>query len=193
MKKIVFLFLMLACAGAQAQTGDLVDTATQQGSLTKWSELVKTVELDRTLHGKGPFTIFAPSDQAFARIQPSTMALLTKPENRVALMNLLSYHIVPGKIMTGDFKSMAYPTRINADLQITKNGTTLMVNSSHITQPDIETSNGVIHIIDDTLFPPGVKVETTTEQSVNGKPTQNQQQIIDIHPAITAPKTGVTR
>jgi uncharacterized surface protein with fasciclin (FAS1) repeats len=189
-----FSFCLLGFSPLYARsTGDLVDTASHQGSLNTWTQLAQEAGLEKTLRGKGPYTLFAPSDEAFSRIHPDSLAMLRRPENKQALASLLSYHIVPGRVMIGDLKSMPYPTRINATIAIVKSGGNVMVNQSHVTQSDIVTANGVIHIIDDPLFPPGVIATTETTKSVNGVPEKQQTEIKDFQIIITPPKTSVTR
>jgi uncharacterized surface protein with fasciclin (FAS1) repeats len=133
---------------------DVVDTANEAGSFSKLSSLFKEAELSETLKGTGPFTIFAPTDEAFAKLPQGTVESLLNPQNRAKLTTILKYHVVPGTIMAADLAKAKSEKTINGEsLTIKTQGNSVMVNNAKVTQPDIACTNGVIHVIDTVLMP----------------------------------------
>ncbi|MBB3141264.1 fasciclin domain-containing protein [Halomonas organivorans] len=149
--------LMLAGAVQADQHGmkaDIVDTAVEAGQFETLVAAVKAAGLVETLKGEGPFTVFAPTDDAFAALPAGTVDDLLKPENRETLTSVLTYHVVPGKIMAEDAMAADSATTVQGqDLTITTMDGKVMVNDATVIQPDIEASNGVIHVIDGVLMP----------------------------------------
>lgn len=139
-------------AFAEAHTKDIVDTAIEAGSFTTLVAAVQAAGLEETLRGEGPFTVFAPTDEAFAALPAGTVeALLADPE---ALAKILTYHVVAGKVMSTDLTNdMMAPTVNGADVTIMTDPT-VMVNDANVVSADIEASNGVIHVIDKVIMPP---------------------------------------
>lgn len=134
---------------------DIVDTAAGAGSFNTLVAAVEAAGLVDTLKGDGPFTVFAPTDEAFAALPEGTVENLLKPENKGQLIAVLTYHVLPGKVMSGDIagKSTAAATVEGQDLMI--NATDgVLVNDANVVSADIDTSNGVIHVIDKVLLPP---------------------------------------
>lgn len=133
---------------------DIVDTAISAGSFTTLVTAVKAAGLVETLKGKGPFTVFAPTDEAFAKLPAGTVEDLLKPENKEKLQAILTYHVVPGKLMAADVVKLDSAETVQGqELTIqTKNGA-VMVDNAKVIKTDIETSNGVIHIIDTVVLP----------------------------------------
>ena len=133
---------------------DVVDTANEAGSFSKLSALLKEAELVETLKGTGPFTVFAPTDEAFAKLPKGTVESLLNPQNREKLTAILKYHVVPGTIMAADLAKMKSEKTIKGEsLTIKTEGNSVMVNNAKVTQPDIACTNGVIHVIDTVLMP----------------------------------------
>ena len=135
---------------------DIVDTAVAAGSFTTLVAALQAADLVDALKDKGPYTVFAPSDEAFAKFSknwPGTIESLLKPENQAQLQRLLTYHVVPGKVMAADISGTMTPATLEgAALNITTaNG--VKVNYATVVQADIETSNGVIHVINAVLIP----------------------------------------
>lgn len=133
---------------------DIVDTAVGAGSFTTLVTAVQAAGLEETLRGEGPYTVFAPTDDAFAAVPKETLdALLADPKG--ALTDVLTYHVVPGKVMSTDLSDgMMVDTVNGAQLKVTvKDDGTVMINDATVTTADIETSNGVIHVIDTVLVP----------------------------------------
>lgn len=124
------------------------------GSFNTLVAAVKAAGLVDTLKGEGPFTVFAPTDSAFAALPEGTVENLPKPENKEQLVGVLAYHVVPGKVMSSDLsEGMSADTVHGQKVTITLEGGP-KVDSAMISTPDIETSNGVIHVIDAVILPP---------------------------------------
>lgn len=134
---------------------DIVDTAVAAGSFKTLVAAVTAADLGATLKGKGPFTVFAPSDDAFAKLPAGTVEDLVKPSNKAKLAAILTLHVVSGKVMAADIKGPMHPASVNGEtLDIdTANGVT--VNGAKVVTADVEASNGVIHVIDTVLLPKG--------------------------------------
>ena len=141
-----------AFAESHAATMDIVDTAVDAGNFTTLVAAVEAAGLVETLKGEGPFTVFAPTDEAFAALPEGTVeGLLADPE---ALADILTYHVVPGQVMAADLTDgMTAATVQGADVTFTV-GDTVMVNDATVTTPDIMATNGVIHVIDAVIMPP---------------------------------------
>ncbi|NOD62627.1 MULTISPECIES: fasciclin domain-containing protein [unclassified Ruegeria] len=158
------MFRKLAAAGvasilfsttalADGHGKDIVDTAVAAGSFETLVAAVQAAELVDTLKGEGPFTVFAPTDDAFAALPEGTVENLLKPENKDQLVAILTYHVVPGKVMSGDLSDdMTAATVQGGDITIDLDSG-VMVNDANVVQADIETKNGVIHVIDKVILP----------------------------------------
>ncbi len=141
---------------ARAQTGpkDIVDTAVAAGSFKTLAAALQAAGLVDTLKSKGPFTVFAPTDEAFAKLPPGTLEDLLKPENKEKLVAILTYHVVPGEVMAAQVTKMKSAKTVNGKtISITVKGGTVMVNNAEVVKTDIVCSNGVIHVIDSVLLP----------------------------------------
>ncbi len=140
-------------AFAESDGKDIVDTAVDAGSFSTLVAAVDAAGLVETLKGEGPFTVFAPTDDAFAALPEGTVEDLLKPENKDKLTSILTYHVVPGKVMSSDLSDgMTAETVEGSEVTIgTEGGVT--VNDANVTTADIEASNGVIHVIDKVLMP----------------------------------------
>lgn len=138
----------------------IVDVAASNSSLSTLVQAVKAAGLTETLSGSGPFTLFAPSDTAFAALPKGTLQSLLQPANKQKLVKILTYHVVPGDITSSKLKSGSVKTVEGSSVTVKVNSTTnaVTVNKAKVTQADIPASNGVIHIIDKVLLPPGVKL-----------------------------------
>lgn len=140
-------------AFADGHSKDIVDTAAGAGSFNTLVAAVTAAGLVETLKGEGPFTVFAPTDEAFAALPAGTVEDLLKPENRDKLTAILTYHVVPGKVMSGDLSDgMMAATVQGSEVKIgTSDGVT--VQGANVIQADVEASNGVIHVIDAVILP----------------------------------------
>ncbi|MCL4104734.1 UNVERIFIED_CONTAM: hypothetical protein GTU68_034173 [Idotea baltica] len=133
---------------------DIVDTAVGAGSFNTLVAAVKAAGLVDTLKGKGPFTVFAPTDEAFAKLPEGTVASLLKPENKDKLVAILTYHVVAGKVMASDVVKISSAKTVNgksASVKVSDAG--VMIDNAKVLATDIETSNGVIHVIDSVILP----------------------------------------
>ncbi|MAS04868.1 MAG: Nex18 symbiotically induced protein [Ahrensia sp.] len=149
------MVLALGTGTSLAMDKDIVDTAAGNADFETLVAAVQAAGLVDTLKGEGPFTVFAPTDDAFAALG-STVDELLKPENKDKLTAVLTYHVVPGKVMSSDLTDDAMVATVQgSDVTIDlDNGP--MVNDANVTAADIETSNGVIHVIDKVIVPEGV-------------------------------------
>ena len=143
---------LATAAFADGHTADIVDTAVAAGNFTTLLAAVEAAGLVETLKGEGPFTVFAPTDDAFAALPEGTVeGLLADPE---ALAAILTYHVVPGKVMSTDLSDgMMAPTVNGAEVTIGTDGG-VTVNGANVVTADVEASNGVIHVIDAVIMPP---------------------------------------
>jgi uncharacterized surface protein with fasciclin (FAS1) repeats len=141
-----------------ADRKDIVETAVGAGSFKTLVAAVQAAGLVETLKGKGPFTVFAPTDEAFAKLPAGTVESLLKPENKEKLVAVLTYHVVPGKVMAADVvKLTEAPTVQGSKAKVTVADGTVMIDNAKVVKTDIETSNGVIHVIDAVILPPAGK------------------------------------
>jgi uncharacterized surface protein with fasciclin (FAS1) repeats len=141
----------LARAGKQ----DIVDTAVANGQFKTLAAALNAAGLVNTLKGPGPFTVFAPTDDAFAKLPPGTLDDLLKPENKGKLTAILTYHVVPGAVTSRRVTNLKEAKTVNGSmLQVSTRDGKVMINNADVVKPDIETSNGVIHVIDAVLLPP---------------------------------------
>ncbi|NIQ98630.1 MAG: fasciclin domain-containing protein [Gemmatimonadales bacterium] len=133
---------------------DIVDTAIAAGSFQTLVKAVQAAGLVDTLKGEGPFTVFAPTDEAFAKLPAGTLDDLLKPENKEKLTAILTYHVVPDKMMAADVAALDSATTVNGkDITITADEEGVTVDGARVVQTDIECSNGVIHVIDSVMMP----------------------------------------
>ena len=124
------------------------------GSFNTLVAAIKAADLVDTLKSAGPFTVFAPTDEAFEKLPAGTVESLLKPENKEKLQAVLLYHVVPGKVSAADVvKLSSAKTASDMDLAIVVDGQTVMVNKARVIQADIMTSNGIIHVIDTVMLP----------------------------------------
>lgn len=142
-------------ANAYAADKDIVDTAVAAGEFKTLAAALTAAGLVDTLKGPGPFTVFAPTDAAFAKLPAGTLDSLLKPENKAKLTAILTYHVVAGKVMAADVVKLKEAKTVNgAMIAVKVDGGNVMINNAKVTTADIKASNGVIHVIDTVLLPP---------------------------------------
>jgi uncharacterized surface protein with fasciclin (FAS1) repeats len=147
--------LAVGSVNARAAEKDIVDTAVTAGQFKTLAAALGAAELVDTLKGTGPFTVFAPTDEAFAKLPAGTVENLLKPENKDQLTAILTYHVVPGRVMAADVVKLKEAKTVNGKmLNIKTNGDAVMVNDAKVTATDIAASNGVIHVINTVILPP---------------------------------------
>jgi uncharacterized surface protein with fasciclin (FAS1) repeats len=144
--------LIVSTSGSKA--ADIVDTAVAAGSFKTLVAAVKAADLVGTLKGPGPFTVFAPTDAAFKKLPKGTLASLLKPENKGKLVKILTYHVVPGKVVAADLKGRTTAVATVEGSQLHVNGKHgVRVNNARVVKADVIADNGVIHVVDKVLLP----------------------------------------
>jgi uncharacterized surface protein with fasciclin (FAS1) repeats len=152
---VVALTAGMSVAGAQSMASkDIVDTAVANGSFKTLATALKAAGLVDTLKGTGPFTVFAPTDAAFAKLPAGTVETLLKPENRDKLRRILTYHVVPGKVASTEVVKMKSAKAVSGDsVSISLKDGGVMIDGAKVVTADVAASNGVIHVIDTVLMP----------------------------------------
>jgi len=138
---------------AQSQAGDIVDVAASNKSFKTLVAAVKAADLVKTLKSEGPFTVFAPTDEAFAKLPEGTLESLLKPENKKKLVSILTYHVVPGKVMAKDVKSGMVKTASGSSFKLKVGKKGVYVDKAKVVATDVMADNGVIHVIDAVILP----------------------------------------
>ena len=138
---------------ATAVSGDIIDTAVAAGFFGTLAAALKAAGLIDALKGSGPFTVFAPTDAAFAKLPPGTVETLLKPENKARLVSILKYHVVSGEVMAKDVRTMSAPTLAGQRIDLVVKGGKVTVDQATVTQTDVKATNGVIHVIDTVIMP----------------------------------------
>src|SRR5688500_13627612 len=158
-KMIAGIVAAMAITGAAVSIGaatdrNVVDTAVAAGSFKTLAKALQAADLVETLKGAGPFTVFAPTDEAFAKLPAGTLDDLLKPENKAKLQRILTYHVVPGKVLAADVVTMKSAKAVSGDaLTIGTRQKGVTIDNAHVVKTDIAASNGVIHVIDTVLLP----------------------------------------
>jgi transforming growth factor-beta-induced protein len=170
-----------ATRGVFAQTKDIVDTAVGAGTFKTLAAALGAAGLVDTLKGAGPFTVFAPTDDAFAKLPAGTVENLLKPENKDQLVAILTYHVVAGSVKAADVVKLSSAKTVNgADVKITVSGSSVKVNDANVVTTDIMASNGVIHVIDAVILPPAAPTPTLPQTGAAYAPVdQASKDIVD--------------
>lgn len=147
----------LAASPTPQAGGTILEVAAANPALKNLTAAIQAGGLNETLEGQGPFTVFAPTDQAFSTVSAATRQQLLQPQNRKTLTRILSYHVVPGELSSSQLNPGAVKTLEGQTLTV-QTGSQVTVNNARVTQPDIQASNGVIHVIDRIIVPPDVKL-----------------------------------
>jgi uncharacterized surface protein with fasciclin (FAS1) repeats len=151
---VVLTVAPLTAAPAAAQSKDIVDTAVAAGSFKTLAAALKAAGLIDTLKGPGPFTVFAPTDEAFAKLPAGTVETLLKPENKARLTRILTSHVVAGKVMAADAAKLTSARAVSGDtLKIAASGGGVTIDKAKVVTADVAASNGVIHVIDTVILP----------------------------------------
>ena len=149
--------MALAAGSTMARTADknIVDTAVMAGQFKTLMTAINAVGLTATLDGPGPFTVFTPTDAAFAKLPAGTVENLLKPENKAKLAAILTYHVVPAAVTAADVAKLTEAKTVNGEMvTVSAMDGSVMINNAKIITTDIPASNGVIHVIDSVLLPP---------------------------------------
>ena len=143
-----------AKSAEKSASKDIVDTAVSAGKFKTLAAAIQAAGLADTLKGPGPFTVFAPTDEAFAKLPEGTLDELLKPENKGKLVEILTYHVVPAKAKAADVAGMPSAKTVNGkELTLKARDGKVTVNAANVIKADVEASNGVIHVIDTVLLP----------------------------------------
>lgn len=168
------------CAGLRAHADNIAEVAEKNGHFKTLLSLVKAAGLTDALTGAGPLTVFAPTDAAFAKVPKATVAMLSKPENKDKLADLLKYHIISGKVGAADVLKMKSPSYVELlagpKIKVTHTAKGVMVNQAKVVTPDVAADNGVIHVIDAVIMPAAAKtakMSKTSSSSSLMKPMDN--------------------
>jgi uncharacterized surface protein with fasciclin (FAS1) repeats len=146
--------IMQVALRADSTKKDIVETAVAAGSFRTLAKALEAAGLVDTLKGAGPFTVFAPTDEAFAKLPEGMLEDLLKPENKAKLQAVLTYHVVPGKVAAADvMKKTSARTVEGSDVRIAVRGGSVHINDATVIKPDLAASNGVIHVIDSVILP----------------------------------------
>lgn len=149
---------LLFSTNLKAQDSDIVDLAVATDDLSTLVTAVKAAGLVETLKGDGPFTVFAPTNAAFEALPEGVLDMLLKPENKDQLTAVLTYHVVPAEVMSGDLEDgMEAGTVEGSNATISINYGDVMVDNANVVMADIDASNGVVHVIDAVILPPSIK------------------------------------
>lgn len=152
----LFVFSSVHAFAGGDKNKDIVDTAVGAGSFNTLVAAVQAAGLEETLRGEGPFTVFAPTDEAFAALPDGTVQMLLLPENKEKLVAILTYHVVPGKVTSAEVVKLKEAKSVNGKgIPIAVNDGKVKVDKATVVTPDIMASNGVIHVIDAVIIPDG--------------------------------------
>ncbi len=169
-KKLVLVVVAIASLGmtnvGSAQQKDIVTTAVEAGSFKTLAAALTAGDLVGALQGKGPFTVFAPTDEAFAKIPAETLKMLLKPENKDKLVAILTYHVVSGKVDAAHVVELSGATTLNGQrVDIKVNNGTVNIDKASVAKADIQCSNGIIHVIDQVLMPATDNIPATADKA----------------------------
>jgi len=158
---VTAVLLPMSMASTAAYSQDIVDVASKAGTFKTLVTALKAADLVDTLKGAGPFTVFAPTDAAFKKLPKGTLASLLKPENKAELRRILTYHVLAGKVMSGDIKGKKLsPKTVEGSTLAVDARKGVRVGKAKVTKADIAASNGVIHVVDTVILPPAKKTGT---------------------------------
>ncbi|MBD2409737.1 beta-Ig-H3/fasciclin [Nostoc calcicola FACHB-389] len=174
---------IVAGTGSGTQTGnDIVSLAASSNSFTTLTSLLKTAGLADTLQQPGPYTVFAPTNDAFAALPAATLEQLQQPQNREALVKILSYHVVPGAVTASQLSNGELKTieERPVNIQIDRTNNQVAVNNARVIQADVPASNGVIHAINQVLIPPDINISQLNQQPQEGGTTNGGTSGVDV-------------
>jgi uncharacterized surface protein with fasciclin (FAS1) repeats len=154
---VALVTFLAVTPGRADQTKDIVDTAVAAGSFTTLAKALTAADLVGTLKGPGPFTVFAPTDAAFAKLPAGTLESLLKPENKEKLRRILTYHVGAGDVRAADVIKLKSAKAVSGDtITVNAKDGKVLVDAANVTKTDIRASNGVIHVIDSVILPKGL-------------------------------------
>ena len=149
--------LLTFTSTAQCQSKDIVDLAAGNDNLSTLVTAVKAADLVDVLKGNGPYTVFAPTNEAFAALPEGTLEMLLKPENKEKLVAVLTYHVVSGKVMSNDLSNGQKATTVQGEkVKVAIKGKEVRISGAKVAAADVAASNGVVHVIDRVILPPSM-------------------------------------
>src|SRR6476620_12120862 len=152
---LVLVGILVAAPARAQQNKNIVETAVAAGSFTTLAKALTAADLVSTLEGAGPFTVFAPTDEAFAKLPAGTVENLLKPENKAKLTAILTYHVVPGAVRAEQVTKLDQAKTVNgAMVKVTTKGGKVTINDATVVKANTAASNGIIHVIDKVILPP---------------------------------------
>jgi uncharacterized surface protein with fasciclin (FAS1) repeats len=152
---VAAISMTIGAVGARAAEKDIVDTAVAAAQFKTLAKALDAAGLVNTLKGAGPFTVFAPTDEAFAKLPAGTIDSLLRPENKAQLTAILTYHVVPGAVAAAEVVQLKQSKTVNGQmLRVNADGSNVKINDANAIKPDIAASNGVIHVVDTVIMPP---------------------------------------
>lgn len=152
---VAAISMTIGAVGARAAEKDIVDTAVAAAQFKTLVKALDAAGLVNTLKGAGPFTVFAPTDEAFAKLPAGTIDSLLRPENKAQLTAILTYHVVPGAVAAAEVVQLKQSKTVNGQmLRVNADGSNVKINDANVIKPDIAASNGVIHVVDTVIMPP---------------------------------------
>ena len=152
---VAAISMTIGAVGARAAEKDIVDTAVAAAQFKTLAKALDAAGLVDTLKGAGPFTVFAPTDEAFAKLPAGTIDSLLRPENKAQLTAILTYHVVPGAVAAAEVVQLKQSKTVNGQmLRVNAEGSNVKINDANVIKPDIAASNGVIHVVDTVIMPP---------------------------------------
>ncbi len=150
---------------AQEET-NILELTTETESLSTLATAVEAADLEATLQTEGPYTVFAPTNEAFENLPEGVLNELLKPENKEQLVAVLTYHVIPGEVMSDDVtKTMKAKTIQGSNASVKSNGESVMIENAEVVKADINASNGVVHVIDEVILPPSIKKALNSSKS----------------------------
>ena len=153
---LALMFTVTLNQGVMAQSKDIVSLAVGNKDLSTLVAAVKAAGLVETLQSAGPFTVFAPTNEAFAALPKGTLESLLKPENKAKLVSILTYHVVGAKVMSTDLSNGQKAKTVQGEsIKVTIGDGGVMINDAKVVAADVAASNGVVHVIDKVILPPG--------------------------------------
>lgn len=142
---------------AQEET-NILELTSETEALSTLATAVEAADLEATFQSEGPYTVFAPTNEAFENLPEGVLNELLKPENKEKLVAVLTYHVVPGEVMSDDVnKTMKAKTIQGSNASIKSNGESVMIENAEVVKADMDASNGVVHVIDEVILPPSIK------------------------------------
>ncbi|NND06971.1 MAG: fasciclin domain-containing protein [Saprospiraceae bacterium] len=154
MKQLIAALCLFVGISVSVSAQSIIEAAETQADLSTFVTAVKAADLVETLSGEEAVTVFAPSNDAFAALPAGQLESLLMPENKEQLVKILSYHVIPGKVLSADVEDGTSPTVQGEEINVAVADTGVKINDANVTTADIEASNGVVHIIDQVVMPP---------------------------------------